>query len=90
MALGGLEPDLTLLCLLPPGAGARPAGRGPPTGWTARNAAFHQRVYEGYQAMAASGDLRFRVIDAAASPEAMLEQALQHLRRLEHGLLKYL
>ena len=34
--------------------------------------------------------IRFRVIDAAGSPGAMLEQALQHLRRLEHGLLKYL
>ena len=52
--------------------------------------AFHRRVYEGYQAMALSGDLRYRVIDAAASPEAMLEETVAQLRRLEHGLLKYL
>jgi hypothetical protein len=47
-------------------------------------------VHEGYQAMAASGDLRFRQIDATAPPGAMLAQALDQLRRLEHGLLKYL
>jgi len=51
---------------------------------------FHQRVYEAYQGMAAAGDLRFKVVDASASPEGMLEQALGHLKRLEHGLLKYL
>jgi dTMP kinase len=54
------------------------------------SAAFHQRVYAGYQAMAASGKHRFKLIDAGASPRAMLDQALEHLKRLEHGLLKYL
>jgi len=51
--------------------------------------AFHRRVYEGYLAMAASGDPRFQVVDATAPPEAMLEAVLGRLRRLEHGLLKY-
>ena len=53
-------------------------------------AKFHQRVYEGYQAMAVSGILRFKVIDATDSPEEMLDRALGHLKRLDHGLLKYL
>ena len=44
----------------------------------------------GYQAMAVCGDLRFKVVDAAASPEQMLEQAIGYFKRLEHGLLKYL
>ena len=40
--------------------------------------------------MAVSGVLRFKVIDATESPEEMLDKALGHLTRLEHGLLKYL
>jgi dTMP kinase len=89
-ALAGLRPDLTFLCLLPPEDGRdRLAGRA--TDRLDREVmAFHRRVYEGYRAMAASGDSRFFVIDAAASPAQMLEQALARLKRLEHGLLKYL
>ncbi len=90
VALGGLEPDLTLLCMLPPELGRERLKQRVTDRLDRETAEFHRRVHEGYQAMVASGDLRFRVIDAAASPEAMLEQALEHLRRLEHGLLKYL
>ncbi len=91
VALGGVVPDLTFLCLLPPEAGrARLAGRARAADRLDRESlAFHRRVYEAYQAMAASGDDRYCVVDAATSPAAMLEQALARLRRLEHGLLKY-
>ncbi len=92
IALDGLVPDLTLLCLLPPEAGhARLAGRPHEVNRLDRESrAFHRRVYEAYRAMAASGEARFCVIDAAAPPAAMLEQALTRLRSLEHGLLKYI
>lgn len=90
VALGGLEPDLTLLCMLPPELGQKRLKQRATDRLDRETAEFHRRVHESYQAMVASGDLRFRVIDAAAPPEAMLEQALDQLRRLEHGLLKYL
>ncbi len=91
-ALDGVTPDLTFLCLLPPAEGqARLAGRDRDDDRLDREALeFHERVYEGYRAMAECGDRRFRVIDAAASPEQMLEQAIAQLKKLEHGLLKYL
>jgi len=90
IALAGLQPDLTFLCLLPPEQGrSRLVNRD--TDRLDREAmAFHRRVYDGYQAMAASDEPRFYVIDATASPEDMLSQVVERLKRLEHGLLKYL
>lgn len=90
-ALDGVEPNLSFLCLLSPEAGrARLAGRERETDRLDRESlAFHRRVYEGYLEMAGSGDPRFHVIDATQPPAAMLEAALVRLRRLEHGLLKY-
>ncbi len=90
VALAGIEPDLTFLCLLPPEQGrARVAAR--ETDRLEREAQqFHARVYSGYQAMAASGDSRYVVLDAALPPAEVLATALIHLRRLGHGLLKFL
>ncbi len=90
VALGGIEPDLTLLCLLPPEMGRERLLSRATDRLDRETVAFHERVFEGYQAMAKSGDRRFRVIDAAGSPEEMLTATLEQLRRLEHGLLKYL
>jgi dTMP kinase len=90
LALGGLEPDLTLLCLLPPEDGRARLRERDTDRLDRETEEFHRRVYEGYQAMALSGDLRYRIIDAGASPEAMLDETVAQLRRLEHGLLKYL
>ncbi len=89
-ALGGVVPDLTILCMLPPEVGqARLVGR--ETDRLDREATvFHQRVHEGYSNMASSGDPRFKVVDATATPEQMLAQAIAYLKKLEHGLLKYL
>jgi dTMP kinase len=90
LALGGVVPDLTFLCLLPPHEGQKRLRPETADRLDREAADFHQRVYEGYQAMAVSGELRFKVLDAAAPPEDVLAEALVHLKRLEHGMLKYL
>jgi len=90
LALGNVEPHLTFLCLLPPEEGQKRLHRESTDRLDRETAEFHQRVYEGYQAMAVSGILRFKVIDATDSPEEMLDKVLGHLKRLDHGLLKYL
>jgi len=90
VALGDLQPDLTFLCLLPPAEGQARLHNRTTDRLDRETAEFHQKVYEGYQAMAVSGEFRFKVIDATASPEDMLNAAVEHLKRLEHGLLKYL
>lgn len=90
VALNQIEPDLTFLCLLPPAEGQKRLHRDTTDRLDRETAEFHQRVYEGYQAMAVSGVLRFKVIDATETPEEMLNRALGHLKRLDHGLLKYL
>jgi len=89
-ALGGREPDMTILCMLPPEEGqARLANRATDR-LDRESTAFHQRVFEGYRNLASSGKSRFRVIDAGAAPEAMLAETVEHLKSLEHGLLKFL
>ncbi len=90
VALDGLVPDLTFVCLLPPEQGRARQKRLQTDRLDRETTEFHQRVYEGYQIMAESGKSRFTVIDATVSPAEMLEQALSRLRMLEHGLLKYL
>lgn len=90
VALQGLEPDLTFLCLLPPRLGRARQNARHTDRLDQETIDFHERVYAGYQMLASSGKSRFQVIDASASPEAMLHEALARLRTMEHGLLKYL
>jgi len=89
-ALGGLQPDLTFLCLLPPEEGLARLPRSRTDRLDREAMAFHRRVFEAYEQMGASGEARFHVIDASASPAQMLAEALARLKRLEHGLLKWL
>ena len=89
-ATGGLQPDLTFLCLLPPAEGRARLKQRKTDRLDREDLAFHERVYEGYQALAASGQPRMVVLDASRSPEEMRAAALEHLARLEHGLLKFL
>ncbi len=90
LALDGLQPDITFLCMLDPEKGqARLINRATDR-LDRETLEFHQRVYDGYQSMARTGGDRFVVIDAGASPEEMLAETLGHLKRLEHGLLKFL
>lgn len=89
-ATGGLQPDLTFLCLLPPAAGRARLARRRTDRLDRETAEFHERVYEGYLALAATRQPRLVVLDAAQPPQAVFAQAIAHLTRLEHGLLKFL
>ena len=63
-ATGGLAPDLTLLLDLPPAEGLHRAGRA--GDYMEREAlAFHERVREGYAALADAEPARWRVLDAS-------------------------
>ncbi len=74
----GLRPDCTLLLDLPPELGlARAAQRGAGGDrFEDERLAFFQRVRERYLALAAAEPARFRVLDAAAAPDVVLQQAL--------------
>ena len=87
-ATGGLVPDLTLLFDLPVETGlARARSRNAAEGkaqnegrFEAEKFAFHQRVREGFLALAAAGPQRFRIIDASQGPEDVLAQVLRHFQ----------
>lgn len=87
VALGGVRPDLTLLCLLPPEQGLARIGDRDPDRLDAEHLDFHRRVYDGYRQLAAGAPWRFRVLDAATGPDRLLAAALEQLRGLEHSLL---
>ncbi len=77
-ATGGLTPDLTLIFDVPVDIGlARAAAR---SGAAAEDrfermgSAFHERLREGFLAVAAAEPDRCRLIDACAEPEAVAEQ----------------
>lgn len=88
LAVDGLTPDLTFLCLLPPEAGRARLGDRDPDRLERESADFHSRVYAAYSEMAASGRERFTTLDASLPPDKILEAALKSLRGLERGLLK--
>ena len=89
-ALAGLQPDLTFLCLLSPQVGRARLENRETDRLDRETEKFHERVYSGYLAMSGSGEPRFRTLDASAAPEAILEQALHELRKMEHRLLNAL
>jgi dTMP kinase len=76
---GGLVPDVTLLLALDPAAGrARQAGRGEaPDRLELEDAAFFEKIARAYDELAAAEPQRFRVLDAAAAPDAVLAAALE-------------
>jgi len=86
-ATGGLWPDITFLLDLPAEVGlGRALARNGREGLTqsegrfeAEALAFHQRIREGFLARAARWPQRFRVLDAAQTPDAIVEQAMKHL-----------
>jgi len=89
-ATGGLEPDLTFLCMIPPAEGRARQEIRHTDRLDREDTDFHDRVYEGYQALAASGQPRFVVLDATQPPRKLCEDALSNLAKLEHGLLKFI
>jgi dTMP kinase len=76
---GGLAPDLTLLLRLDPAAGrARQADRGEaPDRLEREDGAFFDAIARAYDELAAAEPQRFRVLDAAAPPDAVLAAALE-------------
>lgn len=82
----GLQPDMTLLLLLPPELGlARAGGRGAADRMEEETLAFHQRVTAGYAAIAAAEPERVRVIDAAQTAEEVQRQIRSAVWALLHG-----
>ena len=86
-ATDGLVPDLTILFDLPVETGlARARSRNAAEGKTrnegrfeAEKLAFHQRVREGFLALAAAEPQRFRIIDASQGPQQVLTAVLKAL-----------
>ena len=76
---GGLEPDVTLLLRIDPGAGrARQAGRGEaPDRLEREDTAFFDAIARAYDELAAAEPGRFRVLDATRHAEAVLADALE-------------
>jgi dTMP kinase len=70
VATDGLQPDLTVLLDLPVKAGLARKAPGDVTRFEAEfDLAFHERVRQGFLALAAAASDRFVVIDAARSPK---------------------
>ncbi len=101
LATGGLEPDLTLWLDLPPELGlararSRPtpqdlqsvAAKGSPAAdaMEQEQLNFHQRLYQGFQALAAAEPERIVRIDAQGSPQEVAERIWQVVSaRLSQG-----
>jgi dTMP kinase len=72
-----LKPDVTLLLDLPVSDGrARAAGRGEIDRIEVEGDAFFERVRDAYRARAAAEPARFRLLDASASKDDVLAQAI--------------
>ncbi|MEO5328674.1 MAG: dTMP kinase [Magnetococcus sp. THC-1_WYH] len=80
-ALGGWVPDLTILLTMDPQDGTKRSrekwgllnGQGAEVRFEMEEAAFHQRVHEGFITLARNDPRRFRVIDAMSSEEIVME-----------------
>ena len=72
LATGGLEPDLTILLDLPPDVGLARKSRAEVNRFEAAfDLAFHERVRDGFLAIARSAPERFAVVDATPPEEAV-------------------
>ncbi len=70
IATAGLMPDRTLLFDIDPSLGVgRAVGTGQADRLEAEDQGFHERVRQGFLALAAADPLRFRVVDASGSVE---------------------
>ena len=79
---GGLVPDLTLLLRIDPAVGrARQDDRGEaPDRLELAGAPFFEAIARAYDDLAAAEPQRFRVLDGAAPPDAVLAAALEAVR----------
>lgn len=77
---GGLRPELTLLFDLAPSIGlARIAAK---NRLDSQALSFHEKVRAGFLVEASRDPGRWRILDAASSPQAVLAEALRHIRSL--------
>ncbi len=77
-ATGGLVPDLTILLDVPVEAGLARKAPGDVTRFEAEfDLAFHQRVREGFLALAVASPSRFAVVDASRPADAVAAAAAQ-------------
>ena len=84
----GLKPDITLLLDLPVSTGrARAAGRGEADRIEVEGDSFFERVRDAYRERAAAEPGRFRVLDASATPDDVLGQAIDGVAGLLAGVL---
>lgn len=87
LATGGLEPDATILLDLPPEDGlSRAWARNDREGITVTEGrfdtetrAFHNRVRDGFLALARRFPKRITVVDASADPETVFQRCLKSL-----------
>jgi dTMP kinase len=83
IATQGLVPDLTVLLDVPVEVGlGRKAGESAPDRIGQEGAEFHERVRQGYLAMAAEEPERFLVMDATLAPEEITERIWRRLEPL--------
>lgn len=82
LVVGDLAPDLTLILDLPVADGlARAAARaGGEDRYERMDLGFHERVRQGFLAVAARAPERCVIVDAAGSPEVVAETLLRHVR----------
>ena len=83
MATQGLVPDLTVLLDVPVARGlARKRGESAPDRIGQEGAEFHERVRQGYLAMAAEEPQRFLVVDGTLSPGEITDRIWRRLEPL--------
>ncbi len=87
MMLGGVTPDMTILLDIDPEAGLQRAAsrQGVETRFEALGTDFHQRLREGFLALAKKEPQRFHVLDASQSPEQLHEAIIGLLPMLEEA-----
>ena len=79
-ATAGLEPDMTILLDLPVAAGlARKQAQAAWTRFEAETLAFHERIRDGYLALAAQAPDRWLCLNAQQPPDRLADQILQRL-----------
>ena len=83
-AAGGLCPDRTFLLDLDPAAGLARVQERPQDRMEAERLSFHQRVREGYRAVAAAEPARMVLLDAAMSAETLGERVRQEVLAVLH------
>ncbi|MBW2107603.1 MAG: dTMP kinase [Deltaproteobacteria bacterium] len=92
MVVGGLKPDLTLILDLPVELGLRrawerienQAGALREDRFEKETLAFHEKVRQGYLALAGLEPERFRIIDASGDPDPIHENIVEVVTRVLH------